>query len=373
MHSGFSITAVVLTLSLLTGCSTAPQKSSGAVSTTTKALSPSESLQSSVRVRGLGKDCNDALRNGFMFAAHQKIGVVVSSSRAVVNDQLSLDEILDHSSGYVERYIIRSQHLTHDHCTIDMDVWIADSRIARRIIGRNRGNEQLDAQSITASYTTFKNNVTAADAMLQSVLRDFPQRSFLVNQSNYRVRFDKNRQVILEIPYSIAWNKNYLDSLREALHYTSLNAHKTGGAFNPQVDNKLSNDYRNNYSSHEYAGRIVIDSHDYFVGSIFYIPDATHFRTVGAALSQQRRPVLSVVYYDRNGTRMRDKEFCAEFQNGLSYIVTETQHAKRVELNTQKTMNYVFSVWLDEKTLSNLTRIELGVVAAADCSVTIKR
>jgi len=58
---------------------------------------------------------------------------------------------------------------------------------------------------------------------VSQVLRDFPRRAFDITLSNAVFRMDADRRTMLEIPFELKWNYNYIVSLHEALQATSQN------------------------------------------------------------------------------------------------------------------------------------------------------
>jgi hypothetical protein len=55
------------------------------------------------------------------------------------------------------------------------------------------------------------------DQLLSMILKDYPKRAYNIKQEKYSVNIDIYRNMVLIIPYELAWNYNYIVSLNDAL------------------------------------------------------------------------------------------------------------------------------------------------------------
>lgn len=206
-----------------------------AISTAAQALSPSIALtvgqwliKSSdrvyyIQVEGRGYTEAEARRNGFALAVEQAVGTLVLSEREAVQQKLARNEIINYSSGYVDNFKILNKTLRGNEVTVTMDVWVAHSAIAGRLFGRSETAGQVDGARIGAQVQTIQQSLSDGDRVVAMVLKDFPRRAFDITLSNAVFRMDADRRIMLEIPFALQWNYNYIVSLHEALQATAQN------------------------------------------------------------------------------------------------------------------------------------------------------
>lgn len=176
-----------------------------------------------VQVEGRGYTEAEARRNGFALAVEQAVGTLVLSEREAVQQRLARNEITNYSSGYVDNFQILDKTMRHNEVTVTMDVWVAHSAIANRLFGRSEVAGQVDGARIGAQVQTMQQSLSDGDQIVSRVLKDFPRRAFDISLSNARFRMDADRRTLLEIPFVLKWNYNYIVSLHEALQATSQN------------------------------------------------------------------------------------------------------------------------------------------------------
>ena len=206
-----------------------------AISTAAQALSPSIALtvgqwliKSSdrvyyIQVEGRGYTEAEARRNGFALAVEQAVGTLVLSEREVVQQKLARNEVTNYSSGYVDNFKILDKTLRGNEVTLTMDVWVAHSAIAGRLFGRSETAGQVDGARIGAQVQTLQQSLSDGDRVVAMVLKDFPRRAFDITLGNAVFRMDADRRIMLEIPFALQWNYNYIVSLHEALQATAQN------------------------------------------------------------------------------------------------------------------------------------------------------
>ena len=206
-----------------------------AISTAAHALSPSIALtvgqwliKSSdrvyyIQVEGRGYTEAEARRNGFALAVEQAVGTLVLSEREAVQQKLARNEVTNYSSGYVDNFKILDKTLRGNEVTVTMDVWVAHSAIAGRLFGRSETAGQVDGARIGAQVQTLQQSLSDGDRVVAMVLKDFPRRAFDITLGNAVFRMDADRRIMLEIPFALQWNYNYIVSLHEALQATAQN------------------------------------------------------------------------------------------------------------------------------------------------------
>lgn len=175
-----------------------------------------------VEVLGYGPDREKAREDGFRTAVIQSVGSVVVSQTQSTNSQLVRNEIVTYSSGFVDRHEVLSEKNMGSEVELRMRVWVAESRIARRLLAHSSTAGQIDGSSLSLRLDGVLNERAQGDRLLETVLADFPKRAFDITLGNHRVTLNERREVTLEIPFEVRWSYDYLISLYEALRVTHI-------------------------------------------------------------------------------------------------------------------------------------------------------
>lgn len=186
----------------------------GCASTTTK--QSNEPIRVSCEARTFEQAKNICFSNAIEFA----VGAVVVSSTEVRSHRLAKDEILKHSSGYVDDFKIEGRIDEPNRVMLIMDVTVKQSKIAERIMGMPNGNKDFEGQRFDAQYSTFMKNKKSGDELLKIVLDDFHKYAIKVEQYHLEYKVDIDRNPVVEIGYTLSWNYKYLQALNEALSLT---------------------------------------------------------------------------------------------------------------------------------------------------------
>jgi hypothetical protein len=102
-------------------------------------------------------------------------------------------------------------------------VWVSHSAIASRILGRSEKTGQLNGAVASVRVETLLAERAGGDQVVSRVLEDFPRRAFDITLGATVLRMDEYRQALIEIPFSMKWNYNYITSLHEVLQATAQN------------------------------------------------------------------------------------------------------------------------------------------------------
>ncbi len=175
-----------------------------------------------VDVLGYGPDREKAREDGFRTAVIQSVGSVVVTQTQSTNQRLVRNEIITYSSGFVDRHEVLSEKNMGSEVELRMRVWVAESRIARRLLANSSTAGQIDGKSLGLRLDGVLNERAQGDRLLETVLADFPKRAFDIKLGNHRVVLDKRREVTLEIPFEVKWSYEYLISLYEALRVSHI-------------------------------------------------------------------------------------------------------------------------------------------------------
>lgn len=175
-------------------------------------------------VVGEGATLDDARQQGFRLAVEHAVGTVIASETEVQNSRIARDEIITYAAGYVDRFEIISQQQVNNRQQLKMKIWVKPSKLANRLLNESKTAGQVEGGRISNQIQSVVNERKSGDKLLQTVLSDYPRRSFLLELEKTRVIFDANRTGQLEVTFFLAWSPEYLESLAEAI---SLIAHRT--------------------------------------------------------------------------------------------------------------------------------------------------
>lgn len=173
-----------------------------------------------VRVTGEGRTYEEARKNAFSTAMEYAVGAVVVTDTQIQNKRLVKDDILKHSSGYVDDFTIISRIDGKDSVTVIMDVKVKHSAIAERIINIQSSNGQIQGERLDGLHSSFIQSRQTGDHLLRKVLDDYPKHAFNVKAGTVEYMLNINRLPVIIVPYEVTWNYKYLTALNEALEQT---------------------------------------------------------------------------------------------------------------------------------------------------------
>jgi len=174
-----------------------------------------------IEVAGEGATLEESRLNGFRIAVEQAVGSVIASETEVNNSHLTRDEIISYASGYVTRYEIVNQEPSNNGYQTKMKVWIKKSAIANRLLNESKVSGDLEGAKAAAQLSTLQYERSQGDRLVGIVLNDFYRRGMNIELQPAQLKFDNNRNGTLVIPFKLSWNRDYLNSLWEALKATA--------------------------------------------------------------------------------------------------------------------------------------------------------
>jgi hypothetical protein len=174
-----------------------------------------------IRVRGEGATAEQARNNGFRLAVEQAVGTIVLSETETRNQRIVRDEIVTYASGFVDRFNILDTQATDAGYRVTMDVWVGESKISRRLLNESVGTGTVDGRRLSVQVETLKEERSRGDRVVETVIRDFPRRAFVVEVDRTQVDFTQMRSLNIEVPFRLSWSKEYVVSLTEALQVGS--------------------------------------------------------------------------------------------------------------------------------------------------------
>lgn len=171
-----------------------------------------------VRVLGTGKTVEEARLNGFQLAVEIAVGAIVVTEKQSTNNILVRDQILKHSSGYVDDFKIIEQSGTNLRYTIVMDVKVRSSQIADVILSTSDKRGKLDSSKIYAQYDSFNKERNDAEKLIDNLLNSYPRSAFNTKVESTKIKLNNDRDMVIEISAVFTWNQVWIDSLVENLN-----------------------------------------------------------------------------------------------------------------------------------------------------------
>ena len=196
-----------------------------------------------VHVQASGSNIEEARAACFRKAIQEAVGSVFLSSQEVRDGTLTKDQINEYAAGYVDRYeIIRTQQDTDGSILIDMNVIVASSKIAERMISSGTATLKLEGEQLKATLDSQIDARRNGDAFLNEVLASYPENAYIINQGKTEVYVDRNRKGVVEVSYDIKMSQTWLASFDEALSLISTKPYvpeECRGTFHESLSNLI--------------------------------------------------------------------------------------------------------------------------------------
>ena len=173
-----------------------------------------------VDVVSQGSTVEQARLEGFRTAVNQAVGSVVATQTQTQNQRLTRDEIINYSSGFVDRFEILEQQNYGNRVQLKMRVWVAESRLAHRLLGQSYDSAQVPGGRIGAQVETLLEERQQGDRLIEAVMQDYPHRAFDVKVGKSRVKFDDYRRASIITDVTIRWDTRFTDAVRDTLRRT---------------------------------------------------------------------------------------------------------------------------------------------------------
>lgn len=172
-----------------------------------------------VRVTGEGSTLAEAKNNAFREAVQIKVGVVVLSEQESSNNNLK-NNISVYSAGYIEDYRVISSSVNISGARITMDVLVASSKLLDQTLNSGKTNNYIDGYKAGISVDTYRSQKNDAYKVLHSVLNTYPQNAYVIKTQPYRVVINKFQDTVIEVPYQLNWNYDYITAFNEVMDIT---------------------------------------------------------------------------------------------------------------------------------------------------------
>ena len=303
-----------------------------------------------IEVAGEGRTAEEARTVAFRIAVEQAIGSIMSSETEVQNGRIVRDEIINYASGYVDRYEVVTQEASSVGVRIAMRVWVRRSALSNRLLNRSERSGEVDGARATIQLSTLNRERATGDRLVQTVLNDFPKRAFDIELKNTELRYSTSRQGMLEIPFRLAWNRDYLASLWTALEATSQK------------------------SSRPYA-TITLAPGAWFAGygGTAAYDDAGKLQQVAGAMVGTRPAVLITIRNTSNAPIFRQCYRWPELDHIDGYVVREgrfvrlSSYGNNVTINGGFRLDAIAQIPANPALLATAARVDVDVVISTAC------
>lgn len=189
-----------------------------------------------IRVVSEGVTIEVAKENGFREAVQIRAGAIVLSERESTIQRLERDDINVYSAGYVRDYKIANVITYNGRHVVTMDVLVADSKLFNQLLSTGKSTTEIDGATAGASYKSFINQRNKGDVILSRVLATYPHHAYNIKQEAPSITTDQYRNTLLQVPYKLSWNYDYIVAFSEAMKMFDDNRF---GRFTPAPSNVI--------------------------------------------------------------------------------------------------------------------------------------
>lgn len=198
-------------LALVSACSSTPVKTSQTADGGTK-----------IRVTATGSTFEEAKSIAFNRAIEYVVGSVIVNEKESRNDKLARNEVLNHSSGYVDDYTVIKSTSSGKSVTVEMDVVIKNSRIANRILNSTEGKQaNINGNKLATQYGTYLDSRQSANNVIVPILNDFPSRAYTTELMRTDFGLDVFNNARLLVAYKVSLKYEWVMAMDEALRLAS--------------------------------------------------------------------------------------------------------------------------------------------------------
>lgn len=219
-----AVLALALVLALSAKAQTPPMSTASVVLSAIRIainLGSGKQDYTQVDVVARGATEEQARLEGFRVAVNQAVGSVITTQIQTQNQRLIRNEIVNYSSGFVDRFEILEQQHVGSQVELKMRVWVAESRLAHRLLGQSYDSQQVPGGRIGAQVETLLEERRTGDQLIEAVMHDYPHRAFDVKVGKSRVKFDEYRQAQIITDITIQWESRFVDAVLSTLKKTN--------------------------------------------------------------------------------------------------------------------------------------------------------
>jgi hypothetical protein len=170
-----------------------------------------------IRSLGVGSTEDAALKHAFQRAIESKVGTLVLNELEVKQDSITKDEIFNYSSAYVDKFELVSKESRSGQYLVEVDVWVAESKLANRILHKNNSNTDINGFRLSHQHQTYIETKQQGDKLIAKALEHYPNRAFDIVVKDSSFKYDSRRRLHYSANLSVKWSKGFVDALYETL------------------------------------------------------------------------------------------------------------------------------------------------------------
>lgn len=176
------------------------------------------SLCFGIQVIGEGRTIAEAKQNAFASAIQTYVGSLVLSEREAKNYQLVKNEIFVYSAGYIKGYKVLQTFNTNIGYRLVLDVEVESSKLSDRIVGKSKDSKVFEGEKHHTQIESLLNEKQKGDVLLKKILSGYPVQAFIIESEPQFITLSGNRDLHINIPYTLSWNSNFIKALSEVLN-----------------------------------------------------------------------------------------------------------------------------------------------------------
>lgn len=302
-----------------------------------------------IEVEARAETFEQAKQEGFRLAVEHAVGSMILSETEVRNSRLTRNDIITYSSGFVDQFEIARKDSVHGGVIVNMKVWVAHSSIANRLLNQSASDGRVEGERVATQIDTITQSRQAGDRLLGAVLTDFPQRAFDIKLDKTKVHYTSQRTGQLYVGFYISWNRDYLNSLAEALK--TINQRTKCGTFAHQ-----------SHCQGSYLVEVAVPG--FSSNTRAYFDDPVTERMFKDQV-WSKRPGIILELKDFDGNRIL-KQCYPDFHRIWNYLSFGTGNNVRVAGDYTKWMDTYID--LPGIPVERLDRVEITVVSGSECN-----
>lgn len=181
------------------------------------ASSPANKTYGPYKVTGVGNTCDQARDNAFRIAVEQSFGTAVMAERQMKNDVLTRDEVLSHSSGFIEDFTILNTEKSNSGCRVQMNATVKPSMVNQYIFNDPKDSVDANGKRINAQVSTYLDERNRSDNTINGLFTDYVKRAYKLKQYPVEYALDNRRQTTMIVPFEVSMNDDFLKKLNYTL------------------------------------------------------------------------------------------------------------------------------------------------------------
>lgn len=303
-----------------------------------------------IRVTGYGSTANDAKLDAFVKATEIHVGTIIVSERESNIKELTKEDILAYSAGFVDDYRVISEQRHGGMIKVVIDVSVSSNKINDRVLAKSSNTQNFNGDKYSNQYQTIIKERNDGDRVLENVLNDYPKRAYTLNIINYSVKVDRYRNLVLSVPYKMHWDKNYLSSLNTTL--------------------ALLEDSRKNFLDRTPSDIVIRNGNFNFDAKHYYFKD--RIRVDNVVSNVHKKPIrLQLLVKNANNELIVSKCYLPQFMSGWGpalYHFTDNGITINNHVVEEGRIDMVIDAQYNQyRSVKDIGSIQLQIVSDNDC------